>query len=78
MVHEDGFQLEFKNYEELSYLDEDDYYVELFHNGDFVGNLKVYLDAEENDREYIIVNYEIIYLDTIKKNNYEFRNKMLF
>lgn len=67
MVHEDGFQLEFKNYNELSYLDEDDYYIELFHNGDFVGNLKVYLDVEEDDREYIIINYEVIYLDTIKK-----------
>lgn len=67
MVHEDEFQLEFKNYEELSYLDKDDYYIELFYNEDFVGNLKVYLDAEEDDREYIIINYEIIYLDTIKK-----------
>ena len=67
MVHEDGFQLEFKNYNELSYLDEDDYYIELFHNRDFVGNLKVYLDVEEDDREYIIINYEGIYLDTIKK-----------
>lgn len=69
MVHGDEFQIEFKNYDKLSYLDKGDYYIELFLNKDFIGNLKVYLDSEQDNREYIIINYEIIYLDTIKKIN---------
>lgn len=52
---------------ELSYKDEDEEDVELFVNNKFVGQIKVWLDSEEDDREYLCINHCVIYLDTITK-----------
>lgn len=58
----------FKKYEDLSYMDLDEDNIYLAVNGEFVGEVKVWLDSEMADREYIAINHEIIYLDTIKKS----------
>lgn len=68
-IEDDDFRLDYELLNELSYYDEDDYYIQLFLNKEFVANLKVWSDAEQDDREYIIINHEIIYLDEIKKVN---------
>ena len=36
-----------------------------------VGDVKVFKDAEMDGREYICLNYEIIYLDNLKNNGDE-------
>ena len=40
---------------------------ELYVNKQFEGDIKVWKDSEMDGREYICINYEIIYLDTIKE-----------
>jgi hypothetical protein len=57
----------FKDENQLSYLDTGNPSVRLFVDEKYQGNAKVYLDREMDDREYICINYTIIYLDTIKK-----------
>lgn len=53
--------------EELSYLDFEDEYVTLFHNGILVCPIEVFTDRENENREYICVNNEVTYLDTLVK-----------
>jgi hypothetical protein len=53
------------SYEQIIINDECDY-VELFVDDFFVGNCEVWFDAEMDSREYIILNYSIVYLDSIK------------
>lgn len=57
----------FDRYTDLSYLDEGEPEVGLYVNDMFVGDIKVWKDSEQEGREYICLNYEIIYLDTIEK-----------
>jgi len=40
--------------------------VELFVEDFYVGDVKVYLDSEMDSREYICLNYTIVYLDELK------------
>ena len=56
--------VDYKSLDELSYVN-DGLYVQLYVNKELVGKVKVFLDSEEDNREYICINYEIIYLDTI-------------
>lgn len=56
----------FSHYDQLSYKDYDGPDVKLYVDNIYIGDIKVWLDSEMNDREYICVNYEIIYLDTLK------------
>lgn len=56
----------FSEYSQLSYKDEEKEYVTLYVDNKPVGDIKVWKDSEMEGREYICVNYEIIYLDTIK------------
>lgn len=58
--------IEFEDYSQLTYIDVDDY-IELYLDGEIVGNVEVFTDRGNNDREYIVVNYEIIYLDTLER-----------
>ena len=58
----------FEKYEDLSYIELDEENIYLAVKGEYVGQIKVWLDSEMENREYICVNYEIIYLDTITKN----------
>jgi len=57
----------FDNYSDLSYLDESKTSVRLYVNDEYKGNIKVWKDSEEEGREYICLNYEIVYLDTLTK-----------
>lgn len=66
MITED-IEVKFKEYSELAYLDLGEPEVGLYVNSVYVGDIKVWKDSEEDDREYICVNYEVIYLDTIHK-----------
>lgn len=66
LIEEDDF-LEFDSYDQLSYSDADCAEVELYIDGIFEGYIKVWKDSEMDGREYICINHEIIYLDTLKK-----------
>lgn len=57
----------FDRYTDLSYLDEGEPEVGLYVRDMFVGDIKVWKDSEQGGREYICLNYEVIYLDTINK-----------
>jgi hypothetical protein len=63
---EEHTELVFNKYEQLSYNDKEETYVELFIDNELVGEIEVWVDSEVDDREYICVNYEIIYLDELK------------
>ena len=60
-------EVKYQNLDELSYVDFYDDMVALYVNKEFEGDIKVWNDSEMDGREYICVNYEIIYLDTIKE-----------
>lgn len=60
-------EVNFGSYEQLSYLDEGMPEVSLYVDNKLIGEIKVWQDSEMENREYICVNYEIIYLDTIKR-----------
>ena len=64
--HTEELELEFENYSQLSYEDLGEEYVQLFLDNESIGLVYVSTDIENQKREYIIVNHEIIYLDTIK------------
>lgn len=59
--------LEFKKYSQLSYEDLGEEYIQLFLDNKSVGLVEVSTDVESENREYIIINYEILYLTEIKK-----------
>lgn len=59
--------IKFDKYDELSYYDGDDYFVELYVKNKLVGIIEVWTDYENDNREYIPINHEIVYLDTIRK-----------
>ena len=60
--------------DELSYNDFGEDFIELLHNGELVDNVEVYTDSSHEERmnegtaEYIIVNNEMVYLDSITLN----------
>jgi len=60
-------EVKFTQYGQLSYLDEGEPEVTLYVDDRPVGIIKVWLDSEMNNREYICLNYEIVYLDTLNK-----------
>jgi hypothetical protein len=65
-IFTDELTLDFTDYSQLSFLDEGNEEILLFLNGNFVGYVLVYTDVENDNREYICVNYEMIYLDTLE------------
>lgn len=58
-------EVKFTDYKQLSYFDEGEPEVILYVDDRVVGNIKVWKDSEMDDREYICINYEIVYLDTL-------------
>ena len=64
--HTEELELKFKNYSQLSFEDLGEEYVQLFLDNESIGLVEVSTDVENQNREYIIVNHEIIYLDSIK------------
>ncbi len=60
--------LNFNNYEQLSYLYfNQDKECALYCDKQFIADAVVYFDAEQDERKYIDVNNEVIYLDTIRE-----------
>ncbi len=65
IIHEE-YEVEFRDYSQLSYNDLDAEEVQLFVDDKLIGLIEVYTDKENGNREYVCINYEIVYLDTIK------------
>lgn len=59
--------VDYRHISDLSYVDNGGKFVTLFNNGNLIGKIKVWKDSQEDGREYIALNYEIIYLDTLTK-----------
>ena len=59
--------VEFEKYTDLSYYDVGDVDVVLCVDKKPIGKIKVWKDRGQEGREYICVNYEIFYLDTLEK-----------
>ena len=66
-IIEEETEVKYQNLDELSYIDFGDDMIALYVNKQFEGDIKVWKDSEMDGREYICINYEIIYLDTIKE-----------
>jgi hypothetical protein len=62
-------EVQFTRYEQLSYYDNDEPEVTLFIDEVPVGVVKVWQDSEMNGREYICLNYEVVYLDCLNRTN---------
>ena len=60
-------EVKYLNLEELSYFDDGNDTVALYVNKEYEGDIKVWRDSEMDGREYVCINYEIVYLDTLKK-----------
>lgn len=66
MQIEEETEVVFNQYEDLTYSDIGWDDIELYVKGVYLGNIKVWLDTDNDNREYICVNYEIVYLDELK------------
>ena len=66
-IIEEETEVKYQNLDELSYMDFGEDMISLYINKEFEGDIKVWKDSEMEGREYICINYEIIYLDTIKE-----------
>lgn len=58
-------EVKFEKNEDLSFYDYGGDNVELWVKDEYVGDIEVFTDRENDNQEYICVNHEIIYLDTI-------------
>lgn len=58
-------EVSFNSEVELSYMPFIDGYIELYINGFYIGVCQIWYDSEMENREYIILNYSIIYLDIL-------------
>jgi len=67
MTIEEDDHVDFESYDQLSYEDTADADVKLYVDDEFEGYIKVWKDSEMDGREYVCINYEIVYLDTLKK-----------
>lgn len=57
-------KVNFKSYDQLSYANKGDL-IELYIDSNYEGDVKVWKDFQINDRKYITINNEVIYLDTL-------------
>jgi len=64
-IIDEDTEIVFTKYEQLTYTN-DGVNVNLFIDGLLAGQMKVWLDSEMDEREYITVNHTIVYLDTLK------------
>ena len=68
--YSDEFSLDFKDYNQLSYEDNgQSAFIKIYLDNNPTAFLKVYTDRENDSREYVCINYEIVYLDTLKQIN---------
>lgn len=61
--------LTFTNYSQLSYIDDNKKYIDIYVDDELKGKTMVYTDKGNSNREYFIANCEVIYLDSITKRN---------
>lgn len=66
-IIEEETEVKYQNLDDLTYIDFGEDMIALYVNKEFEGDIKVWKDSEMDGREYICINYEIIYLDTIKE-----------
>jgi len=71
-TYSEDLSLEFKSYDQLSYNDTGGKYVELFQDDQLIGKVEVWTDRDNETREgkeqeYILINHEMIYLDSLSK-----------
>jgi len=66
-IIEEETEVKYQNLDDLTYIDFGEDMIALYVNKQFEGDIKVWKDSEMEGREYICINYEIIYLDTIKE-----------
>lgn len=59
-------EVKFEKNEDLSFYDYGGDNVELYVNGEFLGEIEVFTDRENGNREYICINHEVVYLDSIE------------
>ena len=60
-------EVKFTEHKELSYSDNGGDNVDLYVKDFPVGEIEVFTDRENENREYICLNYTMVYLDTIEK-----------
>jgi outer membrane usher protein FimD/PapC len=60
-------EVKFEKNEDLSFYDYGGDNVELYVNGEFLGEIEVFTDRENGNREYICINHEVVYLDSIEE-----------
>ena len=65
--YEEDFTLDFEKYDEITYADYGKDYVDVYHKGELVAELLVYTDHENGNREYVCINNEVVYLDTLSE-----------
>ncbi len=66
---EEETEIKYHSRGQLSYKDDNTATVELFIDNKYLGDIKVWEDSLTNNREYICINYTVIYLDEIRKIN---------
>jgi hypothetical protein len=55
-----------KNYSDITYNDYGETYIEVSYKGNFLDDVEVFTDRGNGNREYIVVNSEILYLENLK------------
>lgn len=69
-------EVKFQNYDQLSYLNNGDRkedgspVVALYVDNNFIGDIEVWCDGENDERDYVCINYEMVYLDTIREDEW--------
>ena len=65
-TYSDELTLDFKSYDQLTYEDNRST-VTIFLDNIPMGLCRVFTDRNNEEREYVCINYEIVYLDTLKE-----------
>tara|TARA_B110000259_G_scaffold171486_1_gene203002 strand:- start:293 stop:514 length:222 start_codon:yes stop_codon:yes gene_type:complete len=65
-ILEDAF-IEFNELSQITFKNNGDYSVQVIIDNIFDCNCWIFIDSEMEDRQYIAINYEVIYLDTLKE-----------
>lgn len=73
--YSEDLSLDYNSLTELSYFDDGENEIELYHGETFVGYLEVWTDMG-TEEEYIIINHEIIYLNQITLEQNKIQTKM--
>ena len=69
IIIDEETEVAFESHSDLSYEDYGswDPYIRLFNKGNYIGDCLVWNDGDEDGRNYICLNYEVVYLDTLTK-----------